>query len=297
MCRGVWGGRFGGWRLPMGQGGGHRFAGCPNRQPGLLGHSLRSPRASRVPWSWEWGVGVRPPWRLAGLWPICTGCFPFVSTWGWLGQAASLDPGRLYSLSILQTQAWVLPAPTPAGTSLLTTISSSGVQGIYPHGWACSQPQRTVVLQLLQVQTRSIQICRAGAQGCAPALLQNAFSSLLSQKYSSVLNAAEGMAKFRWGTTWLMPPPADPGPATEVRPAAASLLAGWSTRQLRWISGEGLGAVSPTCLLYRLKTSPFHLGNEVEGRAKTSRSEPRAPFGRRCHCSLRGELWADDELL
>lgn len=196
-CRGVWGGRFGGGQLPMGQGGGHRSAGCPDRQPGPLGRSLRSPRASRFPWSWEWGVGVGLPWRLAGLWPICTGCFPFVSTGGWPGQVASLDPGCLYSLSILQTQARVLPAPTPVGTSLLTTISSSGAQGIYPHGWACSQPQRTVVLQPLQVQTRSIQICRAGAQGCAPALLQNAFSSLLSRKYSSVLNAAEGMAKFR----------------------------------------------------------------------------------------------------
>lgn len=48
--------------------------------------------------------------------------------------------------------------------------------------------------------------------------------------------------------------------------------------QLRWISGQGLGAVAPTCLLSRLKTSPFHLGNEVEGRAKTSRWEPWAPF-------------------
>lgn len=230
----------------MGQGGGHRFAGWPDRQPGLLGRSLRSPRVSRFPWSWE-GVGVRPPWRLAGLWPICMGCFPSVSTEGRPGQAAPLDPGCLYSLSSLQTQARALPTPTLAGTSLLTAISSSGAQGIYPHGWACSQPWRTVALQLLQVQTRSIQICRAGAQGCAPALLQNAFSSLLSQKYSSMLNAAEGMAKF-WGTTWLMLLPADPGLATEVRPAAASVLAGWSTPPpLLWISGEGLGAVSPTC--------------------------------------------------
>lgn len=46
-------------------------------------------------------------------------------------QAAPLDRGgggRLYSLPILQTQAWALPAPTPVGISLLTTVSSSGVQ-------------------------------------------------------------------------------------------------------------------------------------------------------------------------
>lgn len=117
-----------------------------------------------------------------------------------------MDRGCLYSLPILQTQAWALPAPTPVGISFLTTVSSSGVQGIYPHGWARSQPRRTVALQLFQVQTHSIHICRAGAQGCAPALLQNAFSSLLSQKYSSMLSAAEGPAKFPWGTAWLMCP-------------------------------------------------------------------------------------------
>lgn len=185
---------------------------------------------------------------LAASWPVAHlhGVLPLCLNWGVAWAGGPLGP-RLSLFSIQPPNpSPALPTPTLAGTSLLTAISSSGAQGIYPHGWACSQPWRTVALQLLQVQTRSIQICRAGVQGCAPALLQNAFSSLLSQKYSSMLNAAKGMAKF-WGTSWLMLPPADPGLATEVRPAAASLLAGWSTPPLLWISGEGLGAVSPTC--------------------------------------------------
>ena len=141
-CRAAWGRRFDGGWLPASRGDGHRCAGRPDRQPGLLGRSPRSPRLSWFPRSWEWGVAVRPPWRRAACGPfargasLCLDCRA-ACTGGPLG------PGYLYSLPILQTQAWALPAPMPVGISLLTTVSSRGVQGVYPHDWARSQPRRT----------------------------------------------------------------------------------------------------------------------------------------------------------
>ena len=80
--------------------------------------------------------GELPAAHSHGVLPLCLDCRA-ACTGGPLG------PGYLYSLPILQTQAWALPAPMPVGISLLTTVSSRGVQGVYPHDWARSQPRRT----------------------------------------------------------------------------------------------------------------------------------------------------------
>lgn len=146
----------GGW-LPVCQGGGHRFAGRPDRQPGLLGRSPRSPRVSRFPRSWEWGVGVRPPWRRAGLRPIRTGCFLCLDcraacAGSPLGPGASLfsthpsnpglgaprpHPGRdqlldncqlLRSAGHLSTWLGPLPAPEDRGPPIIP-----GADSFHPH--------------------------------------------------------------------------------------------------------------------------------------------------------------------
>lgn len=117
-----------------------RATGSPTWAPGPFTKESQSVMVST-----ELGVGCGRQTALAASWPaahshwvlpLCLDCRAACA-------GGPLGPGYLYSLPILQTQAWTLPAPMPVGISLLTTVSSSGVQGVYPHDWAPSQPRRT----------------------------------------------------------------------------------------------------------------------------------------------------------